>query len=152
MKLRPALLFAALAFVFGLLLLDGCKPPSIPERDAARAAVIVSAEAVRSVDVECARVVRATGDRELGEKCDAFYKPARASLVAAGVVVDAWASEETRRDVTCTAVNVARELAVLSRELAGKGGKPLPVVEDALRLVAFLGACHSLDAGDGGDS
>lgn len=148
MKLRPALLFAAIAgvaFAFGLLLLEKCKPPAIPERDAARSAVVVASEAVRAFDVECARVVRATKDRALGEKCDAFYRPSRAALIAAANVVDAWASEPTRRDVTCTAVNVARELAVLSRELAGKGGKALPIVDDALRLVAFLGECRPVE-------
>lgn len=148
MKTRPALVFAAiagLAFAFGLLFLDGCKPPSVPEREAARAAVMVSAEAVHAFDVECARVVRATKDRELGEKCDAFYRRARPSLVATAVVVDAWSSPDTRADVTCVVVNTGHELALLARELAGKGGKALPLVDDALRLVSLLGECHPVE-------
>jgi len=150
--MRAVLIFVGLALFGGMLaiaLLDGCLPAKAPdvERETARAAVLTVAEAVRVVDVECARIVRATGDRELGAKCEAFHVPARAALVGAGSVVDAWGELEQRRGVTCAVVTVARDLALLAREMAGKGARALPVVSDALSLVGRLGSCSSPEGG-----
>lgn len=147
--MRSSLIFAGVALLVlavAVLLLEGCKPASSPQRETARAAVTVAAEAVHALDVECARIVRARADRALGEKCDAFYRNARAVLVGSAHAVDAWAADDARRDVTCVVVNVARELAVLAREIAGKGGKPLAVVDDALSLAGTLGECHPVEA------
>lgn len=158
MSLRSVALFAGLALIalVAALSLEGCAGVKAPDvqREAARASLLTSAEAIKALDAECARVVRATKDRDLGERCDTFYRGARAVLVGAGTIVDAWAEGDTRQSITCTVVNVAHELALIAREVTTKGGKELAVVGDAIALAGRLGACElddlRLESGDGG--
>ncbi len=145
MRFRSLLVFAGFALIVGwilagILAVSGCAP-LVAEKVIARAAVLSAAEAVRASDVECARLVRATGDRALGEKCDATYTAARASLIVAGTAVDTWENVGSRKSVTCALINSTRELALLEIEIVGKGGKALRVIDDARAIASKLGAC-----------
>lgn len=114
---------------------------SDPARETARAAVLATAEGLKVADGECARIVRSTGDRELGEQCDAAYTVARATLVGAGAGVDAWDKVEARESVTCAIVEATRELARVAVELRSKGGHVPPLIDDAMTLARMLGPC-----------
>ncbi len=136
-----ALLAVALAFFLAPLLgLAGCGASAV-ERSTARAAVALTAEAARTLDVECARMVRMTGDGELGQRCEAVYRDARATLVGAAVSLDAWADVEAREAVPCIAANVARSLALLAADLSKRGGRDLAAVADAVSFVARFANC-----------
>lgn len=149
MKRAALLAFGSLCFFIVVSLCLHCTPAQSADvqRETARAALLTAADAVHALDVECARVTRATGDKELAELCIASYKATRASLVGAALVVDAWGEAPTRANITCTAVNVGHELALLARAIAGKGGRELEVTADALALVAMLGGCVTSDGG-----
>lgn len=153
MSIRSAILFACVS-VIGLLVfvavLDGCRPVAAPDVDrvTARAAVDVTTDALQRVDAACASYVTATGDRAIGARCVDFYREARIALIGAAVAVDAWDKIETRRSVTCAAVEATRGMALLARELADKGAPAaLKVVDDSLALVARLGVCVEEEGG-----
>lgn len=141
---RATLMALAVLIFAALAILSRCTPSTV-QREAARAAVVTLSAAVHEADVECARVVRATSDRALGERCDAGYVAARATLIVAATGVDAWSAPEARTHVTCAVVNVARELAIMSRVIAASGGRSLPIVDDAIALASSLGVCTSRD-------
>lgn len=144
-----ALLLLALAVGYALL---GCRPADVPDpgREIARASVRVGVDAVEALDHACAAAVTARKDRELGERCDAFYRRARPALIAAGIVVDRWDDLRDRQRVTCAVVTVARELGELADDVPDIDGKSLEEITDALALASRLGSCASNDPLDAG--
>lgn len=141
-------LLTLLAFAVGYTLL-GCRPADVPDpgREIARASVRVGVDAVEALDHACATAVKSHKDRELGERCDAFYRRARPALIAAGVVVDRWDDLRDRQRVTCAVVQVAAELGTLADDVPDIDARSLEEITDALALASKLGACTSSDGG-----
>lgn len=137
-----------LAFAVGYALL-GCRPAEVPDpgREIARASVRVGVDAVEALDTACAKAVTAYKDRELGERCDAFYRRARPALIAAGIVVDRWDDLRDRQRVTCSVVQIATELGTLADDVPDIDARSLEEITDALALASKLGACTSSDGG-----
>jgi hypothetical protein len=134
------MLFAVFTLTF--LLGAMCRPPEYPAaREAARGALLTASEAVRIADVECARVVRATGNRPLGELCDERYTMARAVLITAASAVDVWERVEARRTVTCAVIDATASVQGIMAAVKAAGGRELPIVDDAVALAQALGRC-----------
>ena len=145
MKIRNwLLLFGAILLAAWALAHLGCSGhPKIPDvrRESVRAAVQVTAESVRLLDAECARIVKITEDKTLGEACDAAYQRARGSLLAVATSVDTWERLQGKGEATCKIADAARAMSTIASLVQGKGGIVPPIVDDAASLVRVLGDC-----------
>lgn len=128
------MLLAALAFV-------ACLPSRSPldDRATARAALLVTAQAVGAADRACAEVADARADVDLAHRCAVAYRAAARALRVGAGVIDSGAGTT----IACEVAQAAAALGDLVAEVRGAGAKVPPVAEDALRLAAAVGGCHA---------
>lgn len=126
--------------------LTGCSLlSSVPPRSQARAAVIVTAEAVKIFGESCARYVVAHDDLPLAEKCADAYTTARIALISLASGVDAWEkSEVSRETIVC---GLRRALAAIWEpvKILEANQMNMKTYDDALSLVSLLGACTEVE-------
>ena len=143
----------ALAAAHVLLACNGCSslPSPVPTtpRGQARAVILVVSGGVTEADKRCSEEADKQKSVSLAERCGDAYKRARASLLAAGAVVDAY-DQGSKNDVQCATVaglGAARELA---EALKAYGATVPPALEDGLELAKALSlTCKpTADAGD----
>lgn len=134
----------ARAVVLLALSLSGgaCTPTKSPtsfQRDGARAAVLLVARGVVVADELCAEVVvRQMRDAVHGRQCKDAYDAARAALLAAEYVIDAWDAGRAG-EVACAARRAAAALDDM-RGAANAAGATMPaVVDDAVSIGGELG-------------
>lgn len=111
-------------------------------REIARASVYVTAEALATIDQQCAVIALDRKDQPLATKCADVYKTVRPALLMAAVSVDAWDSIASKReDITCTVLESVTRVSTLLAELRSKGSPDIPIVSDAIKLATSLGQC-----------
>lgn len=139
-------LFMTLAFVVPLILIcilsSGCSStPPVPPRSQARAAVMVTSEAVRAFGETCANYALDTQDLPLAERCQEAYDAARMALIATAAGVDGWVgSSVARESIICSLRRALGQMSETVRYLELRNVSQA-VWHDAMALVGLLGQC-----------
>ena len=110
-----------------LCLLAACRPPLVPLRAEARAAVLTVAQGVKAADAMCAGEAMLARNVELADACAREYARARLSLLGAEKALD---DEELER-AACEAAPAAIALGAMVGRMAGK---PQPAIVDAITM------------------
>lgn len=125
--------------------LTGCpRGAEVPTRDKARAAVLVTAEAVRVMGEVCTKIAGEDQDLILAKTCMKAYDAARISLIGTAGQVDAWDQYADHDNLVCSVTRAMAALEPAISEIEAKGVE-LPIGVDARRLVYLLGPCRSID-------
>lgn len=126
--------------------LCGCPSPQSPRQEDFAKTTLVLAKQVRFADVLCAERVRATGDVHLKQACAQAYHVARATLISAQSMLDAWEDRHANA-MGCALASVCDQvLHVVQAVEASGGAAPDLIVETLSTVRPSLGECH--DDGD----
>lgn len=142
---QPVFRRGAAVCCVGLLLSSCARPTGRAASPAAVGYELVyrAARGVRAADTLCARMATERHDLALARRCADAYDGARAGLLAAEAVLDAWA-EAREGDLGCAAGRAAEGMVMLGDALVGAGlAVPAELTEStrlAVRLVARAGA------------
>ncbi len=136
--MKRAIGYAGLFLLVCWLVLQatGCKPGVAP-RETARSVVLLTADAVKQLDVACARMATAKHDALLATRCADGYDVARAALIGAELAVDAYDSAGAG-DLPCAVARATEAVQRIALALSAAGGTVPPVVADALRIAPAL--------------
>lgn len=114
------------------------RPPAEVQRDAARASILLIAEAVSVAAIACADAIDRTQSHDLADKCKAAYSGARSALLAAEASIDAY-DAGAYGQVGCAIKKATRSLSDLSDAMAAISAPPPLTVRDAVTLGHRLG-------------
>lgn len=126
-----------------LTLLTGCPEPNAvsPQRDSARAGLLLIAKAGVIADDACSELAKAKDDATIAKTCADAYDDVRSSLLIAESGLEAWDSGK-KNDVACATKHSAAALTKLADLLKGAGAKIPAVLFDAVKFSAFVaGEC-----------
>ena len=125
------------------MFLTGCPQPDpiSPQRDSARAGLLLIAKAGVIADGACSELAKAKDDSTIAKSCADVYDDVRSSLLIAESGLEAWDAGK-KNDVACATKHGAAALTKLAALLQGHGAKIPSVLSDAVKFSAFVaGEC-----------
>jgi hypothetical protein len=125
-----------LAVGCAILGVQACKPSQSP-RETGRAVVLVVADAVKQLDIACARVATAKHDAAVATKCADGYDLARHALLGAEAAIDNYDGSGAD-ELPCAVARAMVAAKAMTDAVQAAGGRIPAVVEDALRLAPLL--------------
>lgn len=139
-----------------IILLAGCpKPdPVSPQRDSARAGLLLIAKAGVIADNACSELTKAKNDAAIAKTCADAYDNVRSSLLIAESSLEAWGPSEGAspaaggiNQVACATKSAVEALSLVSKVIVDAGGKLSPTLIDALKFsTLFTSQCRQVAA------
>ena len=125
-----------------LTLLTGCPQPAVsPQRDSARAGLLLVAKGGVTADGACSELAKAKDDAVIAKTCADIYDDVRSSLLIAESSLEAWDSGK-KNDVACATKHGVAALIKLTNLLKSNGANIPPVLFDAVKFSTFVaGEC-----------
>lgn len=149
MNLRARVVFVA--FLVSTLMWTSCSStpaPGSPQRENARASILLLARGVSLADEACATLARSKNDAAIAKSCADAYDEARGSLLSAEAGVNAWdpapggTSGSKKNDVACAVKHAAESLSKGTQVIQNAGGDLPLALSDALKLApSIAGIC-----------
>ena len=137
MKIRLLAIGIMLSFI------TGCPqgPAASPERDSARAGLLLIAKAGVLADDACSELAKAKDDSVIAKNCADAYDDVRSSLLVGESALEAWDAGK-KNDVACATKHGATALTKLATLLTTAGVQTPTALIDAIKFSTFVaGEC-----------